>query len=405
MTKETNRKSPEGPNIDEDLQPKRRRPSFRDFKPPIDPTKPLARESLSGLDPMEATRRVIEFYSERVDLREVSARQKGVVIRKILADLGERNLDFATMTSQDVQEYRAFLRRLVDEKTISEDYAAHVVNQWNSVMNNVFRDGSRPGYGLKMRGFRQHAKQVEILHEKDMESLVRAIQIKPFDSDHYREAFRTYVELAWSTGCRVGSLMHGNLRYCDIDWERQTIRFQHMKNKREHIALLTTRAALQLRRWTDYLQTTPAWRGIETAIFIRQDGEPLQTQWVNKALKSTVAYAGLNKRVSTHVIRKSVGTHLAQVDLDYAGRQIGATPRIVQRHYNQPSLDDLLKKRNLLPGSDFKPKTPQKLAGWASLEHQAGRLNREDYLACLEQARKLMENPGVADGRDNVEVA
>ena len=164
-----------------------------------------------------------------------------------------------------------------------------------------------------------------------------------------RPAFRTYLETAWSTGARIGSLL--GVAAGDINWANRTLRLRHMKTKDGHTAILSTRATTQLQNWIDCLSQSPPWIGLGTRLLVTPNGRPLTGQWINWQLKRCAARAGITKRVSTHVIRKSVGTIMARNNPKLAQLQLGITSYVFNTHYKQPLLEDRLKRRDLLPAT------------------------------------------------------
>lgn len=374
--------------------PKSPKPSFADFRPQQrEGPEHLRRESFQGLSPEDAADRLVRFLEGRKDFRRITLDQKRVVLRKMLSDFQKKGLDLGTISTSDTATYREYLRELVDRGLISESYAGHVVAQWDSTVRAAFGEKGKPGEGLLMRGFRQHVRMVEHLTEEDFAALLSASRQILFEEEHYRELFLAYLELAWSTGSRIGSLLGGNLRVADLDFERQVARFRHMKNVPEHTAVLTPRAAMRLRAWADRLSSAPSWNGPETPVFVGPSGNPVASQWINRKLKQAAARAGIRKPISTHVIRKSVGTLMGRENPKLAQLQLGITAKVFNAHYNQPLLEDRLAKRNILPGSGWKPRTPEEIAGSAALAFESGRLSREEYERQIGLARSMKSTP------------
>lgn len=305
----------------------------------------LDRLPFRDLSPREAARRVVAHIAKHLDLRPVTLRQKERVLSLILSDLAQRGLNLGNVQPADATLYRQFLRNQVTERRISETYASHRVRVWNSCLRATFcPEIATP---LAMRGFPQRVRQIEHLTETDMGQLLAAIDHVAFSTMHHREAFRTYLETAWSTGARIGSLL--GVAAGDINWANRTLRLRHMKTKDGHTAILSMRASTQLQNWIDSLSQSPPWIGLGTKLLVTPKGRPLTGQWINWHLRRCAAAAGITKRVSTHVIRKSVGTIMARENPKLAQLQLGITSYVFNVHYNQPLLEDRLKRRDLLP--------------------------------------------------------
>lgn len=412
--------------------------SFGAFKPSIataNATNTLPREAFRGLPPEAAARFLVDFHMSRKPLREVTAAQKDMVFRQIAENLAERGLDFSSVTPDDMATYREWLRALVENQSIAQSYAAHIVSSWNASIRLAFGEKGRPGESLLMRGFQQRPRQVQRFDEEEFQALVSASHRIRYRSPDDREAFQVYLELEWSTGARVGSLTPTGRRkrkkldaepipepeptpeveeelpedwsvtvtVGDIDWDNGTIRLRHMKNRPEHVAILTERAVEKLRQRVASLRAKAYWRGDETPILAssttrkgRLPGRPLTPQALNRMLKKSAAMAGIRKRTTSHVLRKSVGTHIAKHNPRFAQDQLGITAKIFEAHYNQPTLEDRLERRDILPGAvTASPRTPDEMVGQAWLNYSQGRMSRADFEAVVLRADRERAQPNV----------
>lgn len=368
------------------------KPPFKEFnRQPAESPSTLDRESFRGLSPTQTMDRIIPFIRERRQLREITLNQRRADLTRILRDFASKGLDFATLQPEDVAAYREYLRELVDKKFISESYAAHLAKAWNAVVRAALGRTTQSGERLVMRGFPMRIRLVQHYTEDDMRKMFDAVDHYQFRTPHYRELFRTYLETAWCTGGRIRSYL-ARFTVGDIAWEKPAALFRHMKNKSEHNVVLTPRAAVRLRRWVDYLRTTPLWRGSETPVFIAPAGV-VTSQWINRTLKRLARLAGIQKPITTHVIRKSVGTLIARENPKLAQEQLGISWDVFNKHYNQPLLEDRIARRDILPGYHWEPSTPEETIAKAYLEHVQGRLSQESLEASVEDARKQMSLP------------
>lgn len=382
----------------------------------------LPREAFRGLTPEASAKLLVDFHVSRVPIEEVTAAQKDMVFRQIAENLAQKGLDLSTVTPADMATYREWLRTLVENEAISQSYAAHIVASWNASIRLAFGETGRPGESLLMRGFQQRARQVQRLDEDEFQSILTASHRRRFRSPDDRDAFQVYLELEWSTGARVGSLTPTGRRrrkkadpepptesepelppnwsvtvtIGDIDWDNGTIRLRHMKNRPEHTAILTERALERLRSRVETLRKKPYWRGDETPILAAKAGQPLAPQAINRMLKDCAAMAGIRKRITSHVLRKSVGTYIAKHNPRFAQDQLGITAKVFEAHYNQPTLEDRLERRDILPGAvTDAPRSPDELVGQAWLKYSQGRMSRADFEATVLRADRERAQPKV----------
>lgn len=360
----------------------------------------LSRDDFAGLSPEEAARRCDEFLRATNEaLREPTLYNKRIFLARTLRDFSQRGKDLASLTTEDCAAYRAYLRELVDRGIYSEDSCSGIVRVWNSVMRAVFGEQGKPGEGVLMKNFKQKVRQVQRLSEEEMGALMRAADVLRYQWPHNGKAFKTYLETAWASGARVGSILR--LRVADIDWDRQIVLFRHMKNMdKPHEAVLTPRATLALKTWCDGLRELPCWNGASTLLFVNPTGKPLTGKWLNDSLKAATAAAGIGKLVTTHVIRKSAGTLIGRENPKFAQLQLGISAEVFNRHYNQPLIEDRMAKRDILPGASWQPSTPEEQAGNALLEFMRGRKSRLELEEDVARARTLKAQPDVRRDSD-----
>jgi integrase len=110
--------------------------------------------------------------------------------------------------------------------------------------------------------------------------------------------------MCYHTGLRVGSLK--NVRWCDIDWERETVYIPKTKNGDPITSPLTSKCLGELRRLR---KGAP-----EELVFGNRHGEPFHHR---NLLAKITRKAGL-PHVTIHWLRHSCGTAMAQAGLSQA---------------------------------------------------------------------------------------
>ncbi|HEX2066744.1 MAG TPA: tyrosine-type recombinase/integrase, partial [Candidatus Thermoplasmatota archaeon] len=259
---------------------------------------------------------------------------------------------------------------------ISSSTAAHRAIQWNASMRAVFGETSPPGQGLIMKGFKTHPRKIQHLTPEEFAAMIDALPRRHWQVLHHRELICTYLEVAWCAGARIGSLLNPRLRVGDADLEKGVLRLNHVKNRPSHDVVLSDRAIQRLRWWLGYLERDPHWRGRESPLFMGpRQGRLVSKQFINRALHDLARLAGTGKPVTTHVIRKSVGTLMALVNPKLAQEQLGITEKVFHRHYNQPLLEDRLAHREVLPGV-VERRTPEAVLGSAYLRFLRGEVTQ-----------------------------
>jgi site-specific recombinase XerD len=344
------------------------------------------------MPPRQAVEELLAAYRSR-GLSPFTVRQKRVVLGHVLRQLQTRGLDLATVEQEDLAIYRDYLSTLVEHRFISCNYAAHQVIQWNATIRAVFGETCRPGEGLIMRGFKQTPRIIEHLTQEDFAALLDAVAVKRWQNRHYRELMLTYLEVSWCAAARIGSLVHKELRVCDLDLERGVARLRRVKNRAQHDVVLSARAVDRLRTWIRFLQGTRHWRGSETPLFTGPRGKVIAHQAVNRMLHELGVLAGLNKKVTSHVFRKSAGTLMALINPKLAQEQLGITETVFNRHYNLPLLEDRLAHREILPGVAAASHGPEQAVGTAYLRYQRGEIGKVQLDQTVLMARLAAVDP------------
>ena len=119
---------------------------------------------------------------------------------------------------------------------------------------------------------------------------------------------RVALTTAYAAGLRVSEV--AALKISDIDSRRMVMRIEHGKGGKERHALLSETLLGILR---DY------WRLARPPLYLfpgRTPDKPVEANVLYAACRSAAAAAGLDKRVSVHVLRHSFATHLLEQNID-----------------------------------------------------------------------------------------
>ncbi|MBN2282071.1 MAG: site-specific integrase, partial [Candidatus Marinimicrobia bacterium] len=109
--------------------------------------------------------------------------------------------------------------------------------------------------------------------------------------------------LIYSAGLRRSELL--NLHISDIDSERRVIKISGAKGKKDRISLLSGNMLNMLRDY--YKKFKPV-----NYLFEGPDNSKYSSTSVSNILKKATAKAGINKKVTPHMLRHSFATHLLE---------------------------------------------------------------------------------------------
>lgn len=349
---------------------------------------PIPREAFRKQAASTVAKAMADAHAQRVALRGVTRDQKEMVCRLVLEAIAAKGHDIATVDAATMSAYREWLRARVEAGDISESYAGHIAIQWNATVRCVF--GDEASKDLRFRGFKQHERKIVRRSPEEMAQLIAAAHQIRYRTRDDKEAFLAYLEIAWPTAGRAGSLLVEELTFAEVDWQKGTLWFDHVKNKPEHETVLSERAVAKLRERRAYCMTRPWWKGEQTPIVAGHSGRPLTLKTINDRLKRAATRAGFLDSVTSHVIRKSSGTIMARQNPRYAREQLGITAKVFEKHYNQPTIEDRLERRDLVPTV---AEGPDAVIGRAFMDLQAQRITQAQFQDVLERANRMRIAP------------
>jgi integrase/recombinase XerD len=140
---------------------------------------------------------------------------------------------------------------------------------------------------------------------------------------------RVALTTAYAAGLRVSEV--AALKVSDIDSSRLVMRIEHGKDGKERYAMLSAHLPGILRSY---------WRLARPPMYLfpgRAPDKPMEPTVLHAACRSAAAAAGLDKRVSVHVLRHSFATHLLESGVDIIQVLLGHENRSTTARYTRVS--------------------------------------------------------------------
>lgn len=152
---------------------------------------------------------------------------------------------------------------------------------------------------------------------------------------------RCIVSLLYSAGLRRGELI--NLKISDIDSKRMVIRIEDAKGNKDRLTLLSKNVLHDLR---DYFKK---WKP-KKWLFESPVGEQYSSTSVQKIINNAAIKAGINKRITPHMLRHSFATHLLENGTDLRNIQalLGHNSLETTQIYTHVAVNSFNKIKNLL---------------------------------------------------------
>lgn len=232
------------------------------------------------------------------------------------------------VTEAHVERY---LVHLVEERRVSRSYHSQAV----STLRLFFIQVLRQPLVVERIPLPKRARRLPVVLGRDE---VRRL-IQHAGTPHQRAV----VMLLYSTGLRVSELVR--LRRDDLDAERGVVRVRAGKGAKDRYTLFSDRCARAVAHHMDYTDSDSPW------VFPGGgDRRHLTTRSIQKTVARVARRAGLQKRVTPHVLRHSFATHLleAGTDIRYIQKLLGHSSTRTTEVYTHVSNRDLARIVNPL---------------------------------------------------------
>jgi integrase/recombinase XerD len=179
---------------------------------------------------------------------------------------------------------RGFFGHLVEERRRADDPTRHLVTP------------------------KRISRLPDVLNEEEVERLLRA----PDGSTPEGRRDRAMIELLYATGLRVSELVGLELGQLRLDGG---FLIAFGKGGKERVVPVGESAERELRDYLAGVRPTLA-RGRSRAVFVTRRGGAMTRQGFWKRLKQYGRAAGIERRISPHVLRHSFATHLLEHGAD-----------------------------------------------------------------------------------------
>jgi site-specific recombinase XerD len=195
-----------------------------------------------------------------------------------------------------VEEVRRYQLYLVHEKKASWS----LFNQAVCALRFFYKVTCPRPFVVEHVAFAKRPKKLPVVLSR--EEVVRLLECIPT----YKH--RVLVMTAYAAGLRLSELLH--LEVGDIDSSRMVIRVRQGKGQKDRLVPLSRRLLQELRVY---------WRAVRPQRLLfpgARPDRPLHDTLVQRVVREAAGRAGINKRVSPHVLRHSFATHLMEAGTD-----------------------------------------------------------------------------------------
>ena len=178
-----------------------------------------------------------------------------------------------------------------------------------------------------------------VKREKKLPVILSKYEIKQLISATKNINHRLIMQIGYSAGLRVSEII--NLRWQDIDFDRDIIHLKKAKGKKDRIVMLSQKAK-------ESLETLSQKRS--GYVFITNRMGKYTQRTIQKIIENAAKKAGIRKKISPHTLRHSFATHLleAGTDIRYIRDLLGHSDISTTLIYTKVSNRDLSKIKSPL---------------------------------------------------------
>jgi integrase/recombinase XerD len=233
--------------------------------------------------------------------------------RRMIEDMTIRNLSPATQRSylHAVSRFSQYFGRSPDRLGLEDvrAYQVHLASKgvaWGSLNQVVC--ALRFFYGVTLGQATIPERIAYARAPRKLPTVLSGDEVVRFLESVSSLKARVALTTAYAAGLRVSEV--AVLKVCDIDSNRMVMRIEHGKGGRERYAMLSAPLLGILRSY---------WRLARPRLYLfpgRTPDKPIEPTVLHAACRSAAAAAGLDKRVSVHVLRHSFATHLLESGVD-----------------------------------------------------------------------------------------
>ena len=233
--------------------------------------------------------------------------------RRMIEDMTIRNLSPATQRSylHAVSRFSQYFGRSPDRLGLEDvrAYQVHLASKgvaWGSLNQVVC--ALRFFYGVTLGQETIPERIVYARAPRKLPTVLGGDEIVRFLESVSSLKARVALTTAYAAGLRVSEVVV--LKIGDIDSSRMVMRIENGKGGKERYAMLSAPLLGILRSY---------WRLAHPPLYLfpgRSPDKPIEPTVLHAACRSAAAAAGLDKRVSVHVLRHSFATHLLESGVD-----------------------------------------------------------------------------------------
>ncbi len=207
-------------------------------------------------------------------------------------------------SQKTIDSYIHHIRKFIESKKYPKEYLIQLIESHKSdetirsacfaikfYLNIIKKDSKDINRLLKDLPIVKREKKLPVVLSKE--------EIKKLISVTTNINHRLIIQIGYSAGLRISEIL--NLRWQDIDFDRNIIHLKKAKGKKDRIVMLSQKVKENLLTLN---------RDDKTYVFITNRGKKYTQRTIQKIIGSAANKASLKKKITPHTLRHSFATHL-----------------------------------------------------------------------------------------------
>lgn len=224
--------------------------------------------------------------------------------------------DVNEIDQRDILRFLAFLKK-------SWNYDNNSIRLVVRALSNFFKYLGREDLIKNLKPPKVDKRLPKFITYEELNKLIEA-------ADNLRD--KLIIKFLFYTGVRVSELV--NLKVSDILWDEGFVRVRKGKGGKERLVPIPSFLLKELKEYLEKRNKDSEY------LFISKKGDKLSTRQVQRIIKKVKERAKITKKVTPHVLRHSIATHLLRKGIDI---------RVIQEFLGHASLSTTQVYTHVLP--------------------------------------------------------
>ncbi|MDO5850545.1 MAG: tyrosine-type recombinase/integrase [Methanobacteriaceae archaeon] len=204
-----------------------------------------------------------------------------------------------------LKSFKRYITELKRSKKVTQNYI-----YLNTVVCKKFLEFNQIYYLDEIKNPKRTKSLPKSLNETEVKDLIEAVNWEE-ETNLYKKKIKMrdklILSILYSSGLRVSELV--NLLINDIDFDERTIRIRG-KGDKDRIVLFDINTKELIKEYIAIRDSNTEY------LFINKNGNKLSSRYIQLMIKKYAKEAGIEKKVTPHILRHSFATHLLKNGVD-----------------------------------------------------------------------------------------